>query len=508
MKENNPVNILETNNVKVLLDASIDAAFLFNQERELVALNREGLIRLRKRNPSFKNKPAAFFIGKNINSLFPEEMIKEFSKQRMSIIKTKKTKRFQIKLENRILEIIGCPIDNPHYSIAVFSRDITKELETNNQIKRSEEKYNELINVLYEGYVITDTEGNIIFINEAIEKIAGYNKSDLIGRNIMQVFPKSELHKIEYNFNRLKNLEKVRFQTNYLTLKNGLRNLLFAASPTMNGKGEFDGIQTTITDITALNNIKQKLEYRIEFEKRIIEISSSFINLQESEIDRGIFNAIDTIGHFNNEKRIFLYVNSGDGSVYTKSHDWNMNRNRFSYTLPDEIDITKFHNFGAMLKKHQIIHVPDISRLDQEVKKEIISPEKTGIRSFLIVPMILKNKLIGFMGTGSPVLKTWSEDEISMIKMALGVISLVIERKTINSVLTDVISQRLSEREMEFVTYLSQGHRWPKDKRIICKKMDVLPGTLDKFMQRIKEKVNESELELIIKSLKKQKEII
>lgn len=503
-------NEIETISIRTLLDASLDAAFLFDKDSQLVALNKEGLKRLRNRKPENSRKPAEFFIGKKFREFYPDVFIDTCSRYIKSVLKSKSPLQFQYQLEEKILEITIYPVlnkDRENYNFAVYSRDITELFKTASRAKQSEEKYLELINVLYEGYIMTDREGDVFFINEAVEKIGGYNKSDLIGKNIMQLFPKNELVKIQYHFDKLKNLEKTRFQTTYNTKKNEVRTLLFSASPIIDEDGKFDGIQSTITDITALKIMKENLEYRIEFEKRIIDISTSFLNLQESEIDKGIMNALDIIGRFNNEKRLLLYILNEKNGTYYKSYEWNIRDKNESFSYSSKLDTSLYPRFNEILEKEQVILVPDINALPPDVKNELSStiPDNLGIKSFLIVPMILKNKIVGFLGSGSLVLKSWSEDEISMIKMALSVIAIVTERKKINRELTEVIFQRLSDREREFITFLSEGYKWPKDKREICKKMDVLPGTLDKFMQRIKEKVRANELEAIIKSLQDNK---
>jgi PAS domain S-box-containing protein len=490
--------------VQTLLDVSIDAAFLFSTEGELVELNKEALRRLKRLKPELKNKSASFFIGRKMSEFFPEEFIATCNKYRKSVVKEKKPMRFQYQLGKRILDIIAYPVqnkDNPCCDFAVYSREITNELEVESKIKHSEEKYWNLIDQMYEGYILADKNGVITFINEAVVKIGGFRKSDLVGKNIMDLFPKKESKKIEYNFKKLKQLEKIRLQTTYYTKKKELLTLLFSVSPIIDRYGEFDGVQSTITDITVLKLIKEKLEYRIEFEKRIIDISSSFINLQESEIDKGIQDALDIIGNFNNENSLILYILNENKDLYYKSHEWYIKNSNESFDYPEELSISTYPYFSSILKMHEVIQVPDISALPPEIKKETAIPGSFGIKSFLIVPMILKNRLVGFLGTGSMKLKTWSEDEISMMKMAMSVIAIIIERKKINSDLIDVIFQRLSDREKEFVEFLGKGYKWPKDKRLIGKKMDVLPGTLDKFMQRIKEKVGSNELEMIIKSL-------
>ena len=57
---------------------------------------------------------------------------------------------------------------------------------------------------------------------------------------------------------------------------------------------------------------------------------------------------------------------------------------------------------------------------------------------------------------------------------------------------------RLSEREKELLRYLTKGYMWPDQKREIGKLMDVLPGTLDKFMARIKNKLELNDINKIL----------
>lgn len=64
--------------------------------------------------------------------------------------------------------------------------------------------------------------------------------------------------------------------------------------------------------------------------------------------------------------------------------------------------------------------------------------------------------------------------------------------------LFELFLSRLSCRELILLNFLNSGYNWPKDKRFISKQMDVLPGTLDKFMSRIKNKLQIKDIDKII----------
>ncbi len=506
MKRNNPENnSFDFESIRVLLDSSNDAAFLFNSTGELVALNREALKRLRKRDKKFRNKPCEYFIGKKFADFYPPDFINKCDISRKKILKTKRPERFTYRLEENFIDVIAYPVirgDGQQYSIAVYARDITTEVFSDLRARKTEDRIMNLVEQMYEGYIITDRRGRIQYVNSAVKKIGGYENRDLIGKDSISLFPSSERDIAKVHLKKMQNLEKVRFEAKFLTKNSKLLTLLFSASPIVDENGSYDGYQTTLTDITQLRETRDKLQYRIEFEKKIIEIATGFINLQDSEIDRGIMNALGIIGTFSRENRVTLYVNSGNDNNYIKTYDWSRGHPDASYRLPDQLDISTFPHFNSIARRHRVINVPDIMALQPEELKEAEYPRRRGIKSFLIVPMVLRKKLTGLIGIASLQGKTWSSDEISMIQTALGVIAIVLERKNITGNLTEEIINRLSSREREFLTLLAAGYSWPRDKRLIGKKMDVLPGTLDKFMIRIKEKVKPAEYNMMLEHLR------
>ncbi len=508
-KKKSPSYDLESESVSIksLLNASLDAAFLFNKKGELVTMNKEALERLRKRNPELKNKSYKFFIGKKFTEFYPADFLSACDKCRKTVIKTKKPKRFQYNLDGKILEIISYPVqdkDNPCCNFAVYSRDITVELESQKKIKESDEHYKKLIEDMYVGYFITNRKGLITYINETIKKRGGFNETDIIGMNVIDLFPYEERKKVKQAINKLKKNKMVRFESKFFTKNHEILTLIFSLSPIVTDSGEYNGIQATTTDVTLLNDTREKLQYHIEFEKKIIEISSGFINLQFSEIDSALLNALNIIGRFNNEERIILYLINKDQTSFYKSLEWLPLKKYQGAPQPDEINIKTAGYILNTLGKKKIIHYPDLAQLKPDIMNRIIFPGNMGAASCLIIPLFMKNALIGYIYIDSVFPRHRTDSEISMLEMTAGIIATAIERKHITAELIDVIFNRLSEREKELITYISSGFRWPADKRSIGKQMDVLPGTLDKFMQRIKEKIRSDELDMIVSFLKKK----
>jgi len=72
----------------------------------------------------------------------------------------------------------------------------TKDLQkVNKELKKSEEKYKDLINSSPDMRYRTDTEGRIIFISPAVQKISGYTVEELIGMKMEELYVNREERK-------------------------------------------------------------------------------------------------------------------------------------------------------------------------------------------------------------------------------------------------------------------------------------------------------------------------
>jgi PAS domain S-box-containing protein len=67
--------------------------------------------------------------------------------------------------------------------------DITERKKAEADLKRSEEKYRELIDTSSDAIVSTDTQMNFIVWNRGAEKLLGYTEKEILGQSIMNIFP-------------------------------------------------------------------------------------------------------------------------------------------------------------------------------------------------------------------------------------------------------------------------------------------------------------------------------
>jgi len=82
-------------------------------------------------------------------------------------------------------------------------RDITERKQAEEALRKSEEKYRSIIENIQEGYFENDLAGNFTFLNDALCRIIGYPREELIGKNNRQYTDEKTAKKIYQVYNRI-----------------------------------------------------------------------------------------------------------------------------------------------------------------------------------------------------------------------------------------------------------------------------------------------------------------
>jgi PAS domain S-box-containing protein len=83
-------------------------------------------------------------------------------------------------------------------------RDITTRKEVQEALKRSEEKYRELINTSNDAIVSIDSQMRFILWNQAAEKMLGYTEKEILGLSLLTIFPETSQNNVARELVQLK----------------------------------------------------------------------------------------------------------------------------------------------------------------------------------------------------------------------------------------------------------------------------------------------------------------
>ena len=159
---------------------------LFNATEEVAFLmDREGVILVANENAArLYHVPMEGLSGRSIYDLIPKDRIEKSKNKVRTVVETRKTIRFEGKLDGKVFENSFYPVLNEGSevrAIAVYVRDITERKRLEAVLHQTEEKYRNIYENAMEGIFQISPEGRFISANPSLARVQGYDSpEDLI----------------------------------------------------------------------------------------------------------------------------------------------------------------------------------------------------------------------------------------------------------------------------------------------------------------------------------------
>jgi len=162
-------------------------------------------------------------------------------------------------------------------------RDVTARRETDEKLRKSEEKYRAILENIEDGYFEVDLEGNIIFLNDAMARIAGLPHDELMGMNNQDYATPETAKEMFRVFHEIYETGKPGILKDYeVVRKDGVKKTLeLSASLMRDGDGTPTGFRGIARDVTERKKWEAVLRESEEKYRSVLE------NIQEGyfEVD-------------------------------------------------------------------------------------------------------------------------------------------------------------------------------------------------------------------------------
>jgi PAS domain S-box-containing protein len=155
--------------------------------------------------------------------------------------------------------------------------------------------YQELFKISNDGFVLTDTKGNIIDCNPAFEKITGYSPGELRETSIYHITPKESWEKEKEMVIRqvLEKKSKVSFNKVYINKAGHKVHARVCIYPHSTDNKEVHGVWAVVTDIT--EEIKAEKEIKENREKLQIILDNVPLGIYRSDHNGNIISANEAL---------------------------------------------------------------------------------------------------------------------------------------------------------------------------------------------------------------------
>jgi len=263
------------------MDSATDGFMLFDSELNQVDINAAAL--------KMGGHTRAEVIGKNLLQLAP------------GIEKTDRYEKYKeiIKTGNPVTFNDFVPVSKfgkKHALLKVFKvgqglgmiiTDVTERKKAEQELKESEEKYRDLINLAQEGIWVIDKNNITSFVNPSMAKMLGYSSEELLGKSLFDFMDEAGVKIANRNLERRQAGFKDQHDFEFIC-KNGNRIITaLETAPILDKAGNYEGAIAGIMNITERKQAEEKIRTAEENLKNTFDISPGIIC--KADLSTGFF---------------------------------------------------------------------------------------------------------------------------------------------------------------------------------------------------------------------------
>jgi PAS domain S-box-containing protein len=162
-----------------LLNASDESAILVDASGSILAINENAL--------KYLNPPESNVVHQNIFDLLPQQVAADRKARAEKVILTGEPVQFEDKMAGRIINNTIYPVFGQQGGVtrlAIYSRDITDYRQAEESLRESETKFRMISAAAPDAIIMMDNDGKISYWNEAAERIFGFSKNEVMGKDL------------------------------------------------------------------------------------------------------------------------------------------------------------------------------------------------------------------------------------------------------------------------------------------------------------------------------------
>lgn len=333
------------------------------------------------------------------------------------------------------LEISASPILDEHGEVAhviTSYRDITDRRRVEDAVRESETRLRHIFENSPVSKLLVNENGVITDVNNRFMEKTGFLGSDVIGRPFGDFLRRqvSVEDSAASEPIRLGDMKDARNVNACLTIKSGqVLDVQVSGNQTLDPAG---GTMTLVVlrDVTEQKQAERIGQYRLQLEQLLARVSTRFINMSATEMDRGITAAIADTGAFLRADHLSVMLYHEQKEMLELAFHWSMHGVPEQTPLVNGVHLFEVPWLAREFGENRAVVIHDVDEMAPEADKEQQRLRDLGVRSIAIVPLTSEGKLIGCLCARSIESdRRWAESDTGLLRMISEMISSALIRK-------------------------------------------------------------------------------
>ena len=307
-----------------------------------------------------------------------------------------------------------------------------KRIEAESSLRSSGERYRSLVESSHDWVWEVNADGTYTYVGPQCRDLLGYEPSELIGKQPFDLMPPEEAQRVRLAFGDIvARRAPFRALINTSFHKDGRLIVLETSGvPIFDGKSGFRGYRGMDRDITKRKPWEDALRQQAAFDEVMTRTLNRFVVCASSEVDDAVMTALGTVAEFIGADHAFVVRFAADLTGWTATHEW-----CGGGVSPRKQELQKMPmgtlpwNEQRLLSGQVVrINAPDDYPSDAVEERRFVKTE--GHLSALIMPVRTEDGVwncVELHCHSRPV--TWSEDDVSRLRMVTDLVATALHRK-------------------------------------------------------------------------------
>ncbi|MDD2564057.1 MAG: PAS domain S-box protein [Salinivirgaceae bacterium] len=336
-------------------------------------------------------------------------------------------------------------------TILGIAHNIDDQKKIEHELHQSETTYRGIINQISEAVYILDKNGTFLDINNSAINLYKYKREDFIGKtpDFLSAPNHNDMNQVSHYIDLAYNGQPQQFEFWGIKKDKTIFPKEIRMSP-----GLYFGKKCIITvgfNIEQRKTIEKETERFLKFQKKLVDLSIMFINLDLKLLPTTINFAIEETAKLLEADRSYIYSYDYIHKKATIKHEWHAQQAQFTSNIPRSITFNKIEPQIAAHKNGKTFHI----------SSNQISPIE---HSSITIPLSINHECIGYIGFDNNV-KThvWQPSEISLIKILVQLLINAELRKTHEETIVQAkeIAEKSNQAKSDFLANVSHEIRTP-----------------------------------------------
>jgi len=188
-------------------------------------------------------------------------------------------------------------------------------------------------------------------------------------------------------------------------------------------------IGEVFANAVARKHSAQDLNKRLQFESLLASLSTTFINLPNNKIDESIIDALHKVAEYTNCDEAFLFQFKVAPDESGISHGWFRCGESRNLNFDFDQFLETFPWAARQLRLQESIVFGSLDELPAVAKEERSYLQSEGIRSSIVIPLILDKQLLGLLFVQDFNEKQWPAHFVEQIQLAAQIFFNALQRK-------------------------------------------------------------------------------